>query len=61
MKAVKKTYRIDYTFSVDGQEYQTFFLSRTYPTTLRGAQRMINSHGEYHMGKVIAYQVWTVS
>ena len=59
--AAKKTYRIDYTFLVDGQEYQTYYYSRTYPTTLRGAQRMIDSHGEHHMGKAISYQVWTVS
>jgi len=59
--AAKKTYRIDYTFSVDGQEYSTYYLSRTYPTTLRGAQRMLASHGEHHMGKVISYFVWTIS
>ena len=67
MKTTPTKYRIDLVYSVDGNEYQSHFYSRTTPTTLRGCQRMLRtleSSGERsypYMGRVVAYSIWTVS
>ena len=66
MKKATK-YRIDLTYSVDGNEYQTHFYSLTTPTTLRGCQRMLRAlessrpQSYPYMGRVVAYTILTVS
>ena len=67
MKTTTTKYRIDLVYSVDGNEYQSHFYSRTTPTTLRGCQRMLRalessgSQSYLYMGKVVRYCFSSVS
>ena len=67
MKTTPTKYRIDLVYSVDGNEYQSHFYSRTTPTTLRGCQRMLRalessgSQSYLYMGKVVRYCFSSVS
>ena len=39
----KKKYRVDFTYTVDGNEYQSHFHSPTFPKTNKGCQRMVRA------------------